>query len=389
MTTTPRSPAAPPPSPAAGIPEPAGGPVAELLWRAVSAGDEYAATAAVLAALDAGADPESLLLESVAPVQARVGREWAANRMTVAQEHAATAINDRVVAAVAHHPASRGRPDRGRITVACVNGEWHALPARLLAEVLRLRGWRVDFLGAQVPAPHLIAHLHLTGPDAVALSSSIPTRLPTAHATITACQAAGTPVLAGGAAFGPDGRYARLLGADAWAADARSAAARLAEGPLAGGRAAPVRHPADRLPHLADQEYTHVTRDAPRLVRDTLAGLEARIPAMRGYTDAQRRHTAEDIAHIVDFLATALYTGDPRLFTGFLTWTGGILTARGVPAATLRPALDRLAGMLGDFPRALATLDEARRALDTAFPPAPAAPETTGPRPPRGRRPGS
>ncbi|WP_221772697.1 hypothetical protein [Streptomyces sp. WAC 00631] len=73
--------------------------------------------------------------------------------------------------------------------------------------------------------------------------------------------------------------------------------------------------------------------DAPRLVRDTLAGLEARIPAIRDCTAAQRRHTAEDIAHIADFLATTLYTGDPRLFTGFLTWTGGILTARGVPGA--------------------------------------------------------
>ncbi|WP_078843842.1 B12-binding domain-containing protein [Streptomyces albus] len=379
MTSTPHSPAAPPATQAAPPPGPAGVPVTELLWQAVSAGDEYAATETLLAALDAGADPESLLLECVAPVQARVGREWAANRMTVAQEHAATAINDRAVAAIAHHPASRGKPGRGRITVACVHGEWHALPARLLAEVLRLRGWRVDFLGAQVPTPHLIAHLHLTGPDAVALSSSIPTRLPTAHATITACQAAGIPVLAGGAAFGPDGRYARLLGADAWAADARSAAARLDEGPLTRDPAAPVRQPVDRLPHLADQEYTLVSRDAPRLVRDTLAGLESRIPAMRDYTDAQRRHTAEDIAHVVDFLATALYTGDPELFSGFLTWTGGILTARGVPAGTLRPALDVLTGLLGDFPRALTTLAEARRALDAEFHPAPgtaaAAPE--------------
>ena len=77
-----------------------------------------------------------------------------------------------------------------------MDGEWHALPARLLSEVLRLRGWQVDFLGAQVPTPHLIAHLHQFGPDAVALSCMIPTRLPTAHAAITACQAAGVSVLA-------------------------------------------------------------------------------------------------------------------------------------------------------------------------------------------------
>ncbi|MYS44742.1 cobalamin-binding protein, partial [Streptomyces sp. SID5998] len=101
----------------------------------------------------------------------------------------------------------------GTVTVACVDGEWHALPARLLAEVLRCRGHRVDFLGAQVPTPHLIAHLHRTAPAVVALSSSLPVRLPDAHTAITAVQALGIPVLAGGAAFGDDGRYARLLGA--------------------------------------------------------------------------------------------------------------------------------------------------------------------------------
>lgn len=174
--------------------------LAEQLWDAVSAADEYTATELVLRMLDDGADPETVLLDVVAKVQGRVGEEWAANRISVAQEHAATAINERAVAAVSVHPAARTTATRGQITVACVDGEWHGLPARLLAEVLKLRGWRVDYLGAQVPTPHLITHLHNTRADAVALSSSIATRLPTAHAAITACQAIGVPVLVGGAA---------------------------------------------------------------------------------------------------------------------------------------------------------------------------------------------
>lgn len=204
--------------------------VAELLWSAISAADEYAATELVLRLLDEGTEPESVLLDVIARVQGKVGEEWAANRISVAQEHAATAINERAVAVVSVHPAARTTATRGRITVACVEGEWHGLPARLLSEVLKLRGWRVDYLGAQVPTPHLISHLHNTRADAVALSSSIATRLPTAHAAITACQAIGVPVLVGGSAFGPSGCYAKLLGADAWAPDARAAADRLARG---------------------------------------------------------------------------------------------------------------------------------------------------------------
>ncbi|MFG2307252.1 B12-binding domain-containing protein [Streptomyces sp. NPDC048566] len=343
----------------------------ERLWQAVHTGDEPLATTVVLDTMTASGDPESVLLDLIAPVQARVGLEWAANRLTVAQEHTATAIHERAIAVLAHHtrPGPDTVPRGSRVTVACVDGEWHALPARLLAETLRLRGWQVDFLGAHVPTPHLIGHLHRTGPDAVALSSSIPTHLPAAHTAITACQAAGVPVIAGGAAFGPDGRHARALGADAWAGDARQAAAALAKGldrpdPMA------AHQTVDDLPHLVDQEYTIVARTTHQLVKETLTELENRFPPMRRYAEEQRRRTAEDLAHIVEFLGTSLYVDDEELFAGFILWTAGILTARRVPARSLDPALDLLAVQLKDFPRACRTLAHAREALRTRSTPA-------------------
>ncbi|XRQ12284.1 cobalamin B12-binding domain-containing protein [Actinomadura welshii] len=344
------------------------------LWDAVTGGDEYTATDLVSAALDGGMDPEELLLDVIAPLQARVGREWAANRLTVAQEHTATAVNERVIGAVAHHPAVRrlreAAPERpGPVTVACIDGEWHALPARLVAELLRLRGWRVDYLGAQVPTAQLISHLHRTGPAAVALSSSIATRLPAAHAAITACRSTGTPVLVGGAAFGPGGRYAALLGADAWAPDARAAADRLAKGTLPGPP--PARSVADDLPHLSDREFDHVTEAAPRLVRQVMDELESRFPEMAAYSDQQRHRTAEDIAHIVDFLGTALYLDDAGLFTGFLSWTADILTVRGVPAQSLLPALDLLSERLTEYPRATGMLAQGREMVQSRMEDAP------------------
>ncbi|MEU4310899.1 MULTISPECIES: cobalamin B12-binding domain-containing protein [Streptomyces] len=328
------------------------------LWSAVRAADESAALDIVADALEAQLEAETVLLEVIGAVQHKVGIEWAANRMSVADEHAATAINDRVIAAL---PAVRRDTVRGRVTVACVDKEWHALPARLLAETLRLRGWQVAYLGAQVPTAHLISHIHRTGADAVCLSAALSTRLPLAHAAITAVQAIGIPVIVGGLAFGADGRYARQLGADAWAPEARAAAHRLAAGPLPGPR---LPHQAvDDLPHLADQEYTMVSQSSRTLVRETLQRLEQRFPAMADYDDAQRERTAEDIAHIVDFLTAALYVDDPDLFTGFLTWTADILTARNVPARSLLPALDLLDDQLRDFPRARRLVDAGRTAL--------------------------
>ncbi|KRD19920.1 MULTISPECIES: cobalamin B12-binding domain-containing protein [unclassified Streptomyces] len=337
------------------------------LWAAVIGRDESAAVRMVTAAADAGADEEALLLDVVAGVQQRVGAEWAADRISVAEEHAASAITDRIVAALAHRrPVPSGPHERGRITVACVDGEWHFLPARLLAEVLVRRGWRVDFLGAHTPTPHLVAHVHRANPVAVLLSASIPTHLPAAHKAVTAVQSLGVPVMVGGAAFGPDGRYARLVQADGWAPDARTAADRLARGvtPPRTDR----RHGIHDLSHLADQEYTLVKGSRTTLVRSCLSDLDERLPAMRSYTPAQRERTAEDLAHIVDFLATALYVDDADLFTTFTTWSAGILTARGVPAHSLRLGLGVLAERLHDFPRALTFL---RTALD-ALPATPA-----------------
>ncbi|MFG2476107.1 B12-binding domain-containing protein [Streptomyces fagopyri] len=347
----------------------------ERLWSAVREGDERGAAAAVFDALGPAADAEAVLLDVIAPVQVRVGSEWAANRLTVAQEHTATAIHERVVATLTGHPDRRDdNPEGPRVTVACVDGEWHGLPARLLTEVLRLRGWTVDFLGAHVPTAQLVGHLHRTGPQAVALSSSLPTRLPTAHTAITACRATGVPVIAGGAAFGADGRYARTLGADAWAPHARGAAAALERG-VARRDPLTVHQGVDDLPHLGDQEYTIVVRTGHRLVRETLARLEARFEPMSGFTDRQRRHTAEDLAHIVEHLATSLYVADDELFTRFVLWTADILTARQVPAHSLDIAMDLLAVQLKDFPRARRTLTRAREALAARVP----SPQVPGP----------
>ncbi|AEV86201.1 cobalamin-binding protein [Actinoplanes sp. SE50] len=397
--------------------------------RLVGDGDEYAAVELALTLLDNGVRPQRIMVDLIGGTQARVGELWAANEWSVAREHAATAVNERVLAAVAAHlrpsprrssttadrdlsaadrspatadrdpsaargvagpdagasPADRGTAGpgrdaahahrggastyRGRITVACVDGEWHGLPARILAELLSLDGWRVDFLGASVPGPHLITHLHQTGPDAVALSCMIPTRLPRAHAAITACRAAGVPVIAGGRGFGPQARWAARLGADAWATSAEEAVVRLAtdwppppapDFPASGGFV-----PSSLSEHLGDEEYTHLVRSRPQLIDTAMQRLAAVHPEVRDYDDRQREATAEDFGHIADFLAASLYIDEPQIFRDFTSWTADVLTARLVPVTALRAGLHIVRDQLIDFPTATKTLDLALADLST------------------------
>jgi methanogenic corrinoid protein MtbC1 len=316
--------------------------------RLISDGDEYGAVGLVRDLVDTGVSPERVLLDVIAAAQRRVGDLWARNAWSVAREHAASAISERAVAAVAGR-AEVG-PVRGRVTLACVEGEWHSLPLRILAEVLTLRGWRVTFLGASVPDPHLVTHLDQTTTDGVALSCALPARLPRAHAMIRACHSMGVPVLAGGRGFGLDGRRARALGADGWAPTADLAADRIADGwPAPGG---PVGGPVTDLPHLADGEYARLVRGRAGFVAAAMARLDGAYGPMAAYDERQREATADDLAHILDFLAAALYVDDAALFTEFVDWTTDVLLARGVPARALSVGLELFGEILVGFPRA-------------------------------------
>ncbi|SBT39515.1 cobalamin B12-binding domain-containing protein [Micromonospora auratinigra] len=317
--------------------------------------DEYAAVEVATGLLEAGVPAERVLLDLVAPAQAEVGERWARNEWSVAQEHAATHISERVVAAVAAY--ANPRPTRGRIVVACMDGEWHALPARLVAEVLRLRGWQVTFLGASVPAAHLISYLHRYDADAVALACALPMRLPHAHRMIEACRRSDVPVVVGGRGFGDDGRWARVLGVP-WAPSGPAAADLLADERAL--RAAP---PA-ALDHLADDEYTSLVKRRGELIDSALADLRERVPGVRQYTAAQLDSTISDLGYIVDFLAAALYVDDESLFAEFVEWLVAILVSRGVPAGAVASTLDHYGQSLRDFPRAGRFLDRARTRVD-------------------------
>ncbi|MCD2196014.1 cobalamin-dependent protein [Actinomycetospora endophytica] len=314
----------------------------------LEASDETGAVVVALAAIDGGHDPEDVLLDVVAEAQREVGERWAAGTWTVVQEHVATHISERVVAAVSRHRPAPAPTGVGRIAVACLDGEWHGLPARLLAEVLAHHGWEVTFLGSSVPATQVAVHLNTAGPDVVAVSSSLPSRLPAARRLVEACRASGTPILAGGPAFGPDGRWARAVGADGWAPDARAAADLLAGQALVGDDAAVTVDDASR----EEQAYLHARRG--ELIGDLAERLRGADPS---------EELTDDLGHLVDFLAAAVYVADPALLARFVRWISSLTVPHGLTPAEAGRALDELASRLGDSPRTVALLrSEAVRA---------------------------
>jgi methanogenic corrinoid protein MtbC1 len=324
--------------------------------------DRKAAARQALGLLKAGVTVQELVQGLLAPAQAEVGRRWEANQWSVADEHAATAISDAVLAALAWR--MEAAEDQGHVVVTCAEGEWHSLPARMVAEVLRTHGWQVTFLGASTPADHLRRFLAEVGAVGVVISCSVPIFLGGALRSIQAVQAAGVPALVGGRAFGPDDLRARRLGADGWAPDADGAAQLLGawrrKPPAVGKRPAGTR----------DAEPLELEAARPELVEAAMSELFLRFPPLVGYSEGQLVRTREDLGYILQFLEAALLTDDPRLFLDeFLPWLARVLTSRGLPADVVAVGLEALGAVLDPFPRSRELLAQGRqlaadRALD-------------------------
>jgi len=116
--------------------------------------------------------PSAVRTHVIRATQAEIGRLWQTNAISIAQEHMATAISHLALAAL--FDRDRPKPPNGRtVVVACVEGELHEFPARLVADELDVAGFDVRFLGANVPTDHLLTFIAREEPDLVVLSATL------------------------------------------------------------------------------------------------------------------------------------------------------------------------------------------------------------------------
>ena len=191
------------------------------LQRRLLAGDRMGAKNVLEASLASGTDAIGVYVDVVAPAMRAIGDGWAAGAIDVAEEHRASVIMGQVLAVLESRFTRRG-VRRGVVVVGAVAGERHALPVRMVADVVRLSGYEVHDLGADVPVESF-AHA-VAGVDqllAAAVSATNPGNEDTVQATVAAVRSrVEVPVLVGGGAV-PDAGASASLGGDGWAADAR------------------------------------------------------------------------------------------------------------------------------------------------------------------------
>lgn len=189
---------------------------ARLAARMV-AGDEAGAWAVVEAALASGAEPADVHLDVLVPALRGIGDGWAAGELTVADEHRAAGVAQRLIGRLGPRFARRGRT-RGTVVIGEPAGEQHSLPSAILRDLLRGAGFRVVDLGADTPTASFVESCRAAERlVAVVVGVTVPGRDAVLRATVRALrnETFEAPILLGGA--GIEGQeHALRLGADGW-----------------------------------------------------------------------------------------------------------------------------------------------------------------------------
>jgi len=111
------------------------------------------------------AAPETICTEVLQKGLVQIGDGWYEGKVSVQQEHFATAIAKRRISSLlaAAAPATRREP----ILAACPPGEEHDFILLMLTYLLRRKGWQSIYLGANVPLLNLDTTIRLARPRMV------------------------------------------------------------------------------------------------------------------------------------------------------------------------------------------------------------------------------
>ena len=200
---------------------------ADVFLQAILSGQRHAAVRIAREALRNGATVLELYVDVFQPVLYEVGARWECNRLTVAQEHMATAITQYVMAQIYEPPDDRGE-GRGRVVLTGVEGELHNIGAVMVGDLLELSGWRVRFLGTNLPASSILSAVRDTLPSHVGISATMLFNVSAVRQLISGIRSEfdnRIRILVGGAAFRTAPGLWQQVAADGYAADLRSAQA--------------------------------------------------------------------------------------------------------------------------------------------------------------------
>lgn len=160
--------------------------------------------------------------EVMTPTLYEIGRLWEEGEISAVQEHMATAISMRIMAAM-YGGFVLGDASKGKAVITAAPNEYHEVGARMVSDQLEMDGWQVDYLGANSPATDLIIQLRQEPPFLLGFSIVVPFNVEDVQRIIEEIRADNVlkniKVLVGGPIFSLEPELWRKIGADGYAAN--------------------------------------------------------------------------------------------------------------------------------------------------------------------------
>lgn len=194
--------------------------------RAILSGNRLIARELILDAFRAGMPIRQIYLHVFQPALYEVGQGWEQGKLSVAQEHLATAVTQTILSAIyaeADFPPSRGET----ALVACLSENYHEIGARMVADFLQFEGYNTLYLGANTPEDSVLNMIDELKPSVIGLPSTLGYQVEPVRQTIQKIRvdfrSYRPTILVGGIAFNLVEDLWRQVGGDVWGPDAGQA----------------------------------------------------------------------------------------------------------------------------------------------------------------------
>lgn len=172
MTRNGAWPEAVPEAPAMGRVKPENPPqmYAEQLFRALIKHDEVR-SGDILKEVLAGYDLITVCTQILVPTLVEIGEAWYRGDIRITTEHFASSyLRGKLLALMQSYPSRRGAP---HLLIGGAPTEQHEIGALMMALLLRSEGYRVEYLGPDIPLEDLVDYARYEKPNMIILSASM------------------------------------------------------------------------------------------------------------------------------------------------------------------------------------------------------------------------
>lgn len=140
-------------------------------YNALADGNKYRCQQIVDQLVSDSTDIKDIYVELFQKSLYRVGKLWEEGKITIAEEHLASAIIEHLIDYTfwKQPPVTRiGKT----IILSCINKEFHDIGIRMASYIFEMNGWDTHFLGANTPSKEIIRITGQKQPDMIGLSFS-------------------------------------------------------------------------------------------------------------------------------------------------------------------------------------------------------------------------